>query len=74
MHTIQVHVDETLTSKQLGALKKKLLSIPHISDVSMSPHDPHDFLVDFEEARDNTPIMVMQELHQEGLHPDIVSG
>lgn len=72
MHTIHVHVDETLSRNQLGTLKKKLLSIPHITDVSMSPQDPHDFLVDFEEAY-NTPINVMQKLHQEGLHPDIVS-
>lgn len=74
MHTIQVHVDETLTRDQLGALKKKLMSIPHILDVSMSDNDPHDFLVDFEEAQKNTPMMVMHELHQEGLHPDIISA
>ncbi|MEJ2143379.1 MAG: hypothetical protein P8Y24_13720 [Gammaproteobacteria bacterium] len=72
MHTIHIHVDETLTRQQLGALKEKLLSIPHITDVSMSPQDPQDFLVDFEEAH-NTPIDVMHKLHQEGLHPDIVS-
>lgn len=72
MNTIQVHVDETLNKDQLGALRKKLLSIPHISDISMSPYDPHDFLVDFEEAH-NIPIDVLHKLHQEGLHPDIVS-
>ncbi|MGD8483645.1 MAG: hypothetical protein PVJ63_06655 [Thioalkalispiraceae bacterium] len=72
MHTIQIHVEETLTSEQLQALKNSLLSIPHIQDVSMSPRDPHDFLVDFEEAH-NTPIAVMHELHQQGLHPDITS-
>jgi hypothetical protein len=72
MHTIQIHVDETLTGNQLAALKKKLMSIPHIQDVSMSPHDPHGFLVDFEEAH-NTPIEVMHELEHQGLHPDIVS-
>lgn len=72
MHTIHVHVDETLTKDQLGALKKKLMSIPHISDISMSDNDPHDFLVDYVEAH-NTPITVMHELHQQGLHPDIVS-
>jgi hypothetical protein len=72
MHTIQVHVDETLTKDQLGALKIKLMSIPHIMDISMSPNDPHGFLVDFEEAH-NTPISVMHELHQQGLHPDITS-
>ena len=72
MHTIHVHVDETLTNNQLGALRKKLMSIPHITDISMSPNDPNDFLVDFEEAH-NTPITVMHELHQQGLYPDIVS-
>ena len=72
MHTIQVHVDETLTKNQLSALQQKLLSIPHISDVSMSPEDPHDFFVDFEEAH-NTPMAVIHELHREGLHPDIIS-
>lgn len=72
MHTIHVHVDETLTKDQLGALQKKLMSMPYIMDVSMSPGDPHDFLVDFEEAH-NTPITVMHELHHQGLHPDIVS-
>lgn len=72
MHTIQVHVDETLTGDQLGALKKKLLANPYITNVSLCPQDPHDFLVDFEEAH-NTPINVLHELHQQGLHPDIVS-
>lgn len=73
MHTIQIHLDDTLTKEQLGALKKKLMSIPHIKEVNMSPKEPHDFIVDFEKAH-NAPIEIMHELHEQGLHPDIISA
>ena len=73
MRTIQVHLDDTLTKDQLNALKKTLMSIPHIKEINMSPQDPHDFLVDFEETH-NTPMAVISELHHQGLHPDIISA
>jgi len=73
MRTIQIHLDDTLTKDQLGALKKTLMSIPHIKEINMSLQNPHDFLVDFDEAS-NAPMAIMSELHNQGLHPDITSA
>lgn len=73
MHTIQVYIDETLDNQHLLELKKLMMELPHVINVELNPSAPHDLLVEYEEHY-NIPMLVMDKLHHQGLHPDIISG
>lgn len=71
MHSINVHIDETISSKDIDTLRRKLLGEPHVNNVEMRAGMPHDILVEFEEDQD-VPMHVLEMLKSRGLHADIV--
>lgn len=74
MHAIQVYVDETLDTNGLDKVKEALLMIPHVKDVIVTISMPHDVVVEYNASNQSTPIKIMESLHQQGLHPDIISA
>lgn len=74
MHAIQVYVDETLDSKGMDNVKSALLKIPYVKDVVVSISVPHDMVVEYDESDRTIPIKIMESLHQQGLHSDIISA
>lgn len=73
MNSIQVYIDEKLDSKSLNELKTAMMNLPHVINVELNLHTPHDMLVEYE-AHYNIPMLVMDKLHHKGLHPDIISA
>ena len=73
MHSIQVYIDEALDASRLADLKSLVLALPHVVNVEINPATPHDLLVEYEEHF-NIPMLVMDKLHHQGLHPDIISA
>jgi len=73
MHTIQVYINEKLNLSSLNELKKLIMSLPHVTNVEVNTRVPHDLFVEFE-ANYNVPMLVIDQLHHKGLHPDIVSA
>ncbi|MFK5912806.1 MAG: hypothetical protein QM484_00405 [Woeseiaceae bacterium] len=73
MHTIQVHIDENLSTEELNEVKQQMSQLPHVTNVEVDVRVPHDFLVEYENHY-NIPMLVMDKLHHRGLHPDIVSA
>jgi hypothetical protein len=73
MHSIQVYIDEELDPKSLGELKLLMQALPHVTNVEINTKRPHDMLVEYEEHY-NIPMLVMDKLHHQGLHPDIISA
>ncbi len=73
MHSIQVYIDEELDSKSLDDLKTLMQRLPHVVNVELNKARPHDLLVEYEEHY-NIPMLVMDKLHHQGLHPDIISA
>ncbi len=70
MNTINIHVDETISSDTFSGLRQKLMSDPHVRDVQFNPHTPHDMLVEFDE-HENVPMHVLGIFKEHGLHADI---
>jgi len=73
MNTVQIYIDEKLDVEQLKRLKQLLMDISHVVDVEISSHAPHGFVVEYEEHHD-MPVLLIETLRGEGLHPDIISG
>jgi hypothetical protein len=71
MHSINVHIDETMNDKAIDGLRRQLLDEPHVRHVEMRTERPHDMLVEFEEHHD-VPMHVLEMLKHQGLHADIV--
>ncbi|MFO7594136.1 MAG: hypothetical protein R6X15_08855 [Pseudomonadota bacterium] len=71
MHSISVHIDETMKSSDIDALRRKLLTEPYVTNVEMREEKPHDMLVEFEEHHD-IPVHVLEMLKAQGYHADIV--
>lgn len=74
MHAIQVYVDETLDTQGMDKVKSALLKIPYVKDVVVSISVPHDMVVEYDESDRTIPIKIMESLHQQGLHSDIISA
>jgi hypothetical protein len=70
MHTICIHIDETLDASALQNLRDELLHVPHVSAVYTHPRLPHDVAVEIEE-RHNMPMNILARLSQRGLHTDL---
>lgn len=73
MHSIQLYIDETLDANSLRSLKSQMQALPHIVNVEVNTKQPHDLFVEYEENF-NIPMLIIDKLHHEGLHPDIVSA
>lgn len=71
MHSINVHIDETLDSRDIDGLRDRLFSDPHVSNVELRQEMPHDMLVEFE-ANHDVPLHVLEMLKSQGYHADIV--
>lgn len=74
MHAIQIYVDETLDIKRLDSVRKILLKIPYVRDVVVSHSVPHDVVVEYDETDRTIPIKIIESLHKQGLHSDIISA
>ena len=73
MNTIQIYIDEKLDVEQLKRLKQLLMDISHVVDVEISRNAQHGFTVEYDEYHD-MPVLLIETLRGEGLHPDIISG
>ncbi|VAX10483.1 hypothetical protein MNBD_GAMMA25-1403 [hydrothermal vent metagenome] len=73
MHAVQVYIEETLNASRLQDVKNIMLTIPHVHNVEFNNKIPHDMLVEFD-ANHNVPIMIVEKLESEGIHPDIISA
>lgn len=71
MHTINIHIDETIGRQNMGSLYRELMSTPHVRNVELREAQPHDMLVEFDEHH-NMPMHLLGVLQQHGLHADIV--
>lgn len=71
MHSINVHIDETMQTRDIEGLRQQLFQDPHVTNVEMREEKPHDLLVEFQERHD-VPLHVLNMLKQRGFHADIV--
>jgi hypothetical protein len=71
MHSINVHIDENLSTMDINGLRNRLLEDPHVRNVEMRSEMPHDMLVEFD-AHHEVPVHVLDMLKAQGLHADIV--
>lgn len=73
MHSIQVYIDDDLDPKSINELKSLMQALPHVTNVELNSARPHDMLVEYEKHF-NVPMLVIDKLHHQGLHPDIISA
>lgn len=71
MHTINIHVDESLDRGAMESLKTELMTDSHISNVEVHEGMPHDLLIECDD-HENIPLHVLDVLKGHGLHADIV--
>ncbi|HHJ13881.1 MAG TPA: hypothetical protein ENJ79_05820 [Gammaproteobacteria bacterium] len=72
MHTIYLHIDETLDEQELNDVRQALQGLDAVTDVEVNPSLPHDMLVEYEESRIK-PMAILRELSQRGVHADIMT-
>lgn len=73
MHTVYIHIDESLDHDRLATLQTDLRKMDHITDVEVNDKTPHDVLVEFEEQH-ISPMTILEALSNKGVHADIMSG
>ncbi len=73
MHTVCVHVDESMDSDLMKKIKLGLLKEKNISNVELNPKQPHDIMVEYSESPD-LPMEITHHLKKLGLHSDIWCG
>lgn len=71
MHSINVHIDETLNNVDIDGLRHRLLEDPFVRNVELNQKMPHDLLVEFD-ANHDVPLHVLAMFKAQGLHADIV--
>lgn len=71
MHTVNFHIDETITLREMNDLYQQLMTTPHVHHVELHQKHPHEVMVEFEEHH-NMPMHLLAMLQQHGLHADIV--
>lgn len=70
MNTMSIHIDETLDDMKIKYIKETLSVVPHVINVEISSVAPHDLMVEYEEHH-NMPVIILDKLTRQGLHPDI---
>lgn len=70
MNTVSIHIDETLVDREISKLKASLSDVPHVVNVELGLVAPHDLMVEYE-AHHNMPLVILDKLVKQGLHPDI---
>jgi len=71
MHTVYIHIDETLDHDHLATLQTDLRKIDHIIGVEVNDKASHDVLIEFEEQH-ISPMAILEELSHQGVHADIM--
>ena len=71
MHTINIHVDESLDRSEMDTLKAELLTDSHVANVEVHEGMPHDLLVECDD-HENIPLQILDILKNHGWHADIV--
>ncbi len=71
MHTVNIHIDESISRGDMNELYQTLMTTPHVCNVEVRVAKPHDMLVEFEEHH-NMPMHLLETLQQHGLHANIV--
>ena len=66
MHTVHIHIDETLGGAQLQSLMHR----PHVANVLFSERSPHDLLVEYDEHHIH-PMDILNNIAYAGLHTDV---
>ena len=72
MNIMSIHIDETLDSENIKALKASLTTVPHVFNVELNSAVPHDLMVEYE-GHHNIPVVILGKLAEQGLHTDIQS-
>jgi len=70
MHTVHIHIDETLGIAQLQTLEESLMHRPHVASVLFSEKTPHDLLVEYDEKHIH-PMDILNNIAYSGLHTDV---
>lgn len=72
MNIMSIYIDETLDDRDIKDLKEALTVVPHVLNVRLNSFVPHDLMVEYEEHH-NMPVIILDKLSKQGLHPDIQS-
>ena len=72
MNIMNIHIDETLSNRDIRKLKNVLIAVPHVINVELNSSVPHDLMVEFE-AHNNMPVIILNNLSRQGLHSDMQS-
>lgn len=70
MHTVHIHIDETLGAAQLQTLEQSLMHRPHVAGVLYSDRSPHDLVIDYDEHHIH-PMDLLANIAYTGLHTDV---
>ena len=73
MHALNLYIDEELAENSLSELKSELMQDSHIANVAFSRKQPHDMLVEYDEAYVQ-PSSIVSQLTSHGLHVDVIGG
>jgi hypothetical protein len=70
MHTVHIHIDETLANAELQRIGQTLMHRPHVAHVLFNDKLPHDLLVEYDE-RHIHPMDILNNIAYTGLHTDV---
>jgi hypothetical protein len=70
MHTVHIHIDETLGNAQLQSLEQSLMHRPYVANVLFSERNPHDLLVEYDQHHIH-PMDILSNIAYTGLHTDV---
>ncbi len=71
-HAVYIHIEERLDPQQLHDIGDRLSHLPHVTDVEVTPKEPHDLLVEYE-PHEGMPVTILSRLSDMGLHADVMS-
>ena len=66
-----IHIDEHLDNRHATAIRRALLTLPHVVNVESASNYLQNLTVEFE-PHHNVPMNVLQYLEKHRLHPDIL--
>ena len=70
MHTVHIHVDESLSADQRHAIQELLMNRPFVANVLTHERTPHDLLVEYDEHHIH-PMDILSNIAYTGLHTDV---
>ncbi|WP_297529174.1 hypothetical protein [Thiohalobacter sp.] len=72
MHAVYIHIDEALDAREQARVGKELRRLARVTDVELSPGQPHDLLVEYQPGQ-GMPMTILRRLAGLGLHADVMS-